>query len=1638
MNVVFAISSLALIVTTLWLVWVDWDRPWKAHQQDYMNAQGGLAELEYVITQKESFQDTLAAARAEVQEAAKTVDRQLNPEYDALLAELRDTQDQLYGLDLEFKQKDAWIVVTRSEYEKAVALEGTDSERARQLTEKLEQDEAALAATRLTKQGAEDHLRSIKNSLRDIENRYRQATRKVQELENQVADAARKRDQYLSVANRAVFNMPLLDFTAPKATPGRFEVKQVVAQDVKSKLNFLEGYKVDRCNTCHVVIADRSYAEERLVGLFEEAIPAISEVMAREGGPQIGLPNPPPVYGLTAEQMLGQVARRWARVGKEERRRYFGQLQEQINAYLKHVGIPALELSQPLLAHPDLDLFLDADSPHPMSQMGCTVCHEGNGSETDFVFAAHTPVSHQQEHEWTEKYYDRNLGVPTMTWSTLEHFWDFPMIPPKYSEASCAKCHTRLNDIGEFRGRAYGTKVKQGLETFARLGCINCHKVENMDGLRQVGTDLSHVASKLSDGFMHNWILNPQRFRPATLMPHFFMQENNGPGSENKWDPDPVQRTRTEVQAITAYLKAVSTPWEPQPLPAGLTGDAAGGQSLFAAVGCLACHGNLAEYGPQWITTDLWYQLRQQSPGADEDALLQQATAGAQAMDLNAQAQYAMNHFTEDRHALARDAATEEELRAAAEGRVADPLKLYVPPVFTRFAPDLSGIGSKVTAEWLYSWLRAPRHYSSYTKMPRLRLSDQEALDLTTYLLTLKHADFDQQPFAFDAPAAAALDQGLTDLLSGQHSQESVERIKSDSGGILSDMLVSTISKHPDREIATQREQRYRALVESMDTHAKQMVFFGQKMITHYGCYACHSITGFEGAARPGTELTFWAEKSIHQLDFAFFGGAWHHTLGEQESFRTLFPQSRDDLSGWSNSGNLELDIVHTHGSFARHKLLNPRIWDREKFKKPYEKLRMPNFYLTGDEAEAVVTYLLSRRPPRVAETLQVKYDGRPAGPLAGGRHLVRELNCIGCHKIEQNVATVHQFITASAGAAATDDWEDDWDADEGEDSLEAAPAKEDSGLTPLGDRFGGPFDLVNGPPWLRGEGAKVQPAWFHNFLLNVEPLRPWLKVRMPSFYLTSQDASELVRYFDALTEHEAEWLQDELKDIHKAVASADDPATARPQWHADGALQDTAALLSSYSIVNELIKPRAFDFRNSDAAAVDAVFRDVLANVEFFAHLYDTQFPFEPDGYTPLDSQRREVATGLFQELKCLSCHVLGDPAVPGSNPTPSAPNLALAHRRLRYEWFHQWLQEPQKMQPGTKMPQWFPGGRSAFTQEMGYGDDLRVPLEAKYSDNGPYQMSLLMDYVWQAGLTHSTVLDPARLPPPPEAEPQAQAEPVPPIESPSAPPAVTRPVSAVVLKERIIDPAAIGPRPSPGDAPAEQRGAISGRVVWTAETPTVDYLPVGPAYREACSPGSASKALDRLTISEHTGGVPGCVVYLAGDAGAQQAFPPPNDSLVIDIEACEFSPRVQIVPRGSTVRFANHDALPHNVRAREGRTLLWSKNLAPDEEAELTLERLGIVDARSGSGFDWMTCYLWVVDHGAYAVTDADGNFTLTDIPPGEYTVHAWHPGIHPMTSGGGEPGMPAVNFEPPRVVGGTVTLAGDATAEVILQLH
>jgi plastocyanin len=175
---------------------------------------------------------------------------------------------------------------------------------------------------------------------------------------------------------------------------------------------------------------------------------------------------------------------------------------------------------------------------------------------------------------------------------------------------------------------------------------------------------------------------------------------------------------------------------------------------------------------------------------------------------------------------------------------------------------------------------------------------------------------------------------------------------------------------------------------------------------------------------------------------------------------------------------------------------------------------------------------------------------------------------------------------------------------------------------------------------------------------------------------------------------------------------------------------------------------------------------------------------------------------------------------------------------------------------------------------------------------------------------------------------------------------------------------------------------GDVVGSVRYTGAVPAAAPLPV-TKDRDACGDGQPDESL-----VVDAGRLANVVVSVQGVAGAR----PQPAKLVLDQRRCRFAPRVQAAPVGSTLEILNSDAILHNAHGWNGRATAFNvPTPLQGQRVPKTLSRAGLV--RVGCDVhSWMAAFVYVAE-GPAAASGADGTFRLTGLPPGSYTVTAWH---------------------------------------------
>lgn len=132
---------------------------------------------------------------------------------------------------------------------------------------------------------------------------------------------------------------------------------------------------------------------------------------------------------------------------------------------------------------------------------------------------------------------------------------------------------------------------------------------------------------------------------------------------------------------------------------------------------------------------------------------------------------------------------------------------------------------------------------------------------------------------------------------------------------------------------------------------------------------------------------------------------------------------------------------------------------------------------------------------------------------------------------------------------------------------------------------------------------------------------------------------------------------------------------------------------------------------------------------------------------------------------------------------------------------------------------------------------------------------------------------------------------------------------------------------------------------------------------------------------------------VYVKGGLEGK-SFDPPSGSVALDQKGCIYHPHVIGVRAGQPLAINNSDPTTHNVHPMPKTNREWNQSQPPKGSTlEKTFPRGEIMIPVKCNVHPWMKSYIGVVEHPFFAVTSDQGTFELKGLPPGEYTIEAWH---------------------------------------------
>lgn len=214
---------------------------------------------------------------------------------------------------------------------------------------------------------------------------------------------------------------------------------------------------------------------------------------------------------------------------------------------------------------------------------------------------------------------------------------------------------------------------------------------------------------------------------------------------------------------------------------------------------------------------------------------------------------------------------------------------------------------------------------------------------------------------------------------------------------------------------------------------------------------------------------------------------------------------------------------------------------------------------------------------------------------------------------------------------------------------------------------------------------------------------------------------------------------------------------------------------------------------------------------------------------------------------------------------------------------------------------------------------------------------------------------------------------------------------------KEEADDTSKPGGGATAGDTykPTGNEGTISGKVAYNGAAPEPKKIDM--SQDATCASKNPNATAQDVMVKD--GKLENVFVYIKDGQTADGKkigdlnFATPTGAVTLDQNGCQYKPHVFGIRTGQELNIKNSDPTTHNIHPTPKVNSEWNQT-QPNGSADIKQKftRAEVLIPVKCNQHPWMKAYIGVLKHPFFAVTGADGSFTIKDVPPGTYTVVAW----------------------------------------------
>jgi plastocyanin len=162
---------------------------------------------------------------------------------------------------------------------------------------------------------------------------------------------------------------------------------------------------------------------------------------------------------------------------------------------------------------------------------------------------------------------------------------------------------------------------------------------------------------------------------------------------------------------------------------------------------------------------------------------------------------------------------------------------------------------------------------------------------------------------------------------------------------------------------------------------------------------------------------------------------------------------------------------------------------------------------------------------------------------------------------------------------------------------------------------------------------------------------------------------------------------------------------------------------------------------------------------------------------------------------------------------------------------------------------------------------------------------------------------------------------------------------------------------------------------------------------YSGAGSSYTSTPPTEETVVVNPNGTLANVFVYVKSGLPANAKYPAPSTPVEIDQDGCQYRPHVLGVMAGQTLAIKNSDGILHNIKAKAVKNRPFNISQPTNMTSSRKFTAPEVMVALECNVHGWMRAWLGVLPHPFHAVSGGDGSFTIKAVPPGTYTIEAWH---------------------------------------------